>query len=653
MRHSRAIAAWLLCASFLAGAMHVFGHRQMGALDDNIVIDTAWRMFTGQRPYVDFYLPLSPEFYLGAGWAFRLGGANWSALVLISVIFAVFTFALQSIALSHMMRARYAISISLVCQMLAMMVTSYWWYNSNASITACLLFSVSLALTTNPASKTLAILFCISLIMMSVMKVNVAGVSMLVVLLPLLSLRQLQGKLILWVAGSALVVLVLLMAAHLNPVDIFKAYLQMAGSRGLPDVRNLIRSKPNEIFITLPLLGACFAAFVVVSQQVFRAPRERRPAGFRQTMFIASSGMLVGVWCILMSTEESLISGIPLILLSSSSVIVWAREARIVDLEAPLALTIVLLLCACATLAGLVLFDRLPFPHLVGRSGLRLPYMALLMSWSFCAVMSVVAFAASLGFSSHWERIRLRSWSLLPVVLMVAGASGAFVVIARGLPSRTPHVFVPYVGLLILWSVFAVVAVLPFATLFKSSPLWDRRVVERFRRWSAVLVILIATTAAAAFYVSGKRLRVRINGAFYSREPGVAVGLPLFEGFSVSPGLKAAADQIAAVLAEYKAQGHANRNVFFGVRLEFAYAAFGIASPTGLPLWWDPAAAYPAGEEPQIVERFIAHRFPLCIFYGRGPKIIFLPEGIVEELAKNYRRVEYSEITVFVRDPAT
>ncbi len=171
-KHFGPIGLWLLCAGLLAWAMWVFGNRQMGAFDDNIIIDTGWRMFIGQKPYVDFYLPLSPEFYLGAGLAFKLWGVNWSAFVRLSIIFAVFTFALHSMALSYIVPRRAAIALALVCQMLAMMITSYWWYNSNAAITSCLLFSVSLALVIAPGSRLLAIIFCVTLTILSVMKVS-------------------------------------------------------------------------------------------------------------------------------------------------------------------------------------------------------------------------------------------------------------------------------------------------------------------------------------------------------------------------------------------------------------------------------------------------------------------------------------------------
>ena len=646
-----AIAAWLLCAFSLFSAMRFLGHRQMGAFDDNIVIDTAWRMFIGQKPYVDFYLPLSPEFYLGAGWAFKLWGVNWSALVLLSAVFAVVTFALQSIALSQFLPRRYAIALSLICQMLAMMVTSYWWYNSTASITACLLFSAALALAIKPAAKIPAIIFCVALMMLSVMKVNIAAVSIAAVVLPLLTIRALRNKLIVWIACSALAVLLFLVACHLNPVDIVKAYLRMAGSRGKPSLGNFLRGKPNEAFISLPLIGASMAAFAVLCAQLFRAPRENRPAGFGQVVFIASSGILLGILFIFMSTEQTLISGIPLIFLSLSSLVLWALDRKVAGLQVPSGLVLATVLCAAATAVGVALFDRLPFNMLIGQIRFRAQHKALLMAWSFLMVMGAATFAAGVAGFSPWRSVRggaarplTGTRRFLSSLLIVAGFAGASAACWSG---------GPFVALLGLWSVTAASSVAALIMMARGADARPVRLTDPLTRWPAVLLLLMATTSSAAAYVGERRLRVRGNGVelFYSENPPVAIGRPFFRDFAVSPGLKAAVDRIETVLSDYQSQGYDTSHVFFGVRLEFAYAAFGIPSPTGTPVWWDPDAAYPPRDEPVIVERFIAHRFRICVLYGREPEFTFLPTAIVDELNNHYRRVAYPEITVFLRNP--
>lgn len=661
-----AAGAWLVCAGILSALMYAFGHRQYGAFDDNIIVDTAWRMFIGQKPYVDFYLPLSPEFYLGAGWAFQIWGVTWSALVRISIVMAVFTFALQSIALSYVMPRGYAIAVSLTCQMLAMTVTSYWWYNSNASITACLLFSASCALAASPRAKTPAAIFCIAVVMLGLMKVNIAALSITAVCVPLLTVRRLRRNLVVWLAGSAAGVLLILTVNGLDPFEILQAYLKMAGTRGRPSLGNFLRGKPNEAFVCLPLLGASLAAFVVACSQLLRTPRADRPGELPHVLSIALAGILVGLLFIFMSTEQTLISGLPLIFLSASSLILWALNRNALAAHVPFALTLALMMCAAATGVGIALFDRLPFDTLVGRIGFDQANRSLLMVWSFLAVMGAVTFVAGTAFVPLWHRFSYAvgsgTWIWRHVLLVVAPAvlASASVACWFGIErledvvaARTVFRTLPLFVLLGLWSISAVIGVVVLAAIGRQTPSARSGVTGRLARWPVIVVVLIVTTAAAATYVGGRRLRVRGNGpeVFYSERTPVAVARPFFRGFPVSPGLKAVVEEIETVLRDYQAQGYDTSKVFFGIRLEFAYAAFGIPSPVQLPVWWDPEAAYPPSDETAIVERFAAHRFPLCILYGNAPDFSNLPRGIQNELSDSYRQISYSSVTVFVRNP--
>ena len=426
----------------------------------------------------DFSLPLSPEFYLGAGWAFKLWGVNWPALVRISIAFAVLTFALHSIALSYVVPRRYAIAIALVCQTLAMMVTSYWCIqlqrrDHGVSLVLGVVCAGGQPRLEGAGDHLLhhagAVERDESQHRRDVDPRRIVAAGDLV--------RELRTRLLVWVACSAVLVLLLLAVCHLNPVDILKAYLGMAGSRGTPDIRNLFRSKPNEAFISLPLLGACFAAVLVVCRSIYRAPRDRRPPRLGQVVSIASAGLAVGTCCILMRTrtepDQRRRSDCPLVVESCSvggegkgrgcrralradnrGLPVWLRRD-----------------------AGPGPLRQVTVSHPVGLDG---PFAALphvRIGWTALVAMSIAAFfVASLGDSS--------------------------------------------------------------------SPDW--RWTEKLRGWPTILTIVLVTSGAAASYVSAKRLRVGINGVglFYSREPEVAIDLPFFQGFSVSPHLKAVAEQL-------------------------------------------------------------------------------------------------------------
>ena len=53
--------------------------------------------------------------------------------------------------------------------------------------------------------------------------------------------------------------------------------------------------------------------------------------------------------------------------------------------------------------------------------------------------------------------------------------------------------------------------------------------------------------------------------------------------------------------------------VFFGPRLEFAYAAFGLPAAPGLPIWWEPGTAFSQQDEAALIEVWRQKRFNTVI----------------------------------------
>jgi hypothetical protein len=53
--------------------------------------------------------------------------------------------------------------------------------------------------------------------------------------------------------------------------------------------------------------------------------------------------------------------------------------------------------------------------------------------------------------------------------------------------------------------------------------------------------------------------------------------------------------------------------IFFGPRLEFAYAVFGLPAPKGLPIWWDPGTAFAGEDEPALIETWRQRSFQTVI----------------------------------------
>ena len=88
-------------------------------------------------------------------------------------------------------------------------------------------------------------------------------------------------------------------------------------------------------------------------------------------------------------------------------------------------------------------------------------------------------------------------------------------------------------------------------------------------------------------------------------------GVRFFQGVQASPVLKSVVKQTAEVLKD------AQRPVFFGPRMEFAYAAFGEPSPKDLGLFWGPPTSFPCSEEPRMEEVWRKKRFRTVILLNQ------------------------------------
>jgi hypothetical protein len=108
------------------------------------------------------------------------------------------------------------------------------------------------------------------------------------------------------------------------------------------------------------------------------------------------------------------------------------------------------------------------------------------------------------------------------------------------------------------------------------------------------------------------RFRVALVGDFFSTyELRPPPALPFFGNLKAGPGLQDTVQQLQEILPSCP------RPVFFGPRMEFAYAAFGLPSPAHLPVGWTPGTTFPAANEPAILQAWQAQSFATLIFWKR------------------------------------
>jgi hypothetical protein len=122
-------------------------------------------------------------------------------------------------------------------------------------------------------------------------------------------------------------------------------------------------------------------------------------------------------------------------------------------------------------------------------------------------------------------------------------------------------------------------------------------------------VCFLCAVVAGDVYAGAERYRVYTIGPhmFFEAGPLVSPGTRFFGGVKASPMLRDVMKQTAEVLKT------AQRPVFFGSRMEFAYAAFGEPSPKDLGIFWGPGTSFPRDEESLMEEMWRRKRFRTVI----------------------------------------
>lgn len=221
-----------ICAFLCTFLIHV-GRWQFGGWDYNIMIETGWRQIQGQRPYVDFPTTTPPGFNLGIKYAYQLFGVRWDANLYFSAIFACFTFLWMywlMVRLSLGRLASMAMAFAIECA--AMLTLCFWWFNNSALILAAVFFLSCLAYACRSRSASVQFSYFLSLTLLSLMKPNIAGVTIVggVILLFLVTERKMR-LVLLTLAATAMAVAVLLVN-HVSIPAMLASYLSVAKRRG-------------------------------------------------------------------------------------------------------------------------------------------------------------------------------------------------------------------------------------------------------------------------------------------------------------------------------------------------------------------------------------------------------------------------------------
>ncbi|HEX7478102.1 MAG TPA: hypothetical protein VF331_09870 [Polyangiales bacterium] len=140
---------------------------------------------------------------------------------------------------------------------------------------------------------------------------------------------------------------------------------------------------------------------------------------------------------------------------------------------------------------------------------------------------------------------------------------------------------------------------------------------------------VVLMTGAVVEAVSRHRVETVGVGAFFEYQLSDApVPGDFFAGLRAGPTLRTTVREVHEVLAHAK---HAK--VCFGPRMQWAYAAFGLASPLGDPPWWDPGVAFPSEQSALYARHWARQRFDLLVLFNSPDSYYSAPlERVVRRL---------------------
>lgn len=131
-----------------------------------------------------------------------------------------------------------------------------------------------------------------------------------------------------------------------------------------------------------------------------------------------------------------------------------------------------------------------------------------------------------------------------------------------------------------------------------------------------IFLVILILFSVLGNDIAFKRLRIYAIGpnAFYEKEQLKSpLQPPFFKGTLVGPNLMIVLDNISSFVNSNGINKSAAPAVFFGPRIDFAYAAYGIKPYPGLPLWWEAFSDGNAEQSSMMIKRFIKADFKYII----------------------------------------
>lgn len=231
----------------LVATILVFGNRHFGGFDQSVVVGAAYRFTEGQRPYSDFVMTVPVLFYLGAGIAFSLAGVSWFALIIVTAAYAAATYSALLWGLKQLGINRiWAVAVAFTAESLSMVLAAYWWYNPITSITVALFLVFSLLVLQQPHVVSRWMTWIAITALLGLSKPNSAGLVIAGSTIGFLLRAEARHKFLICSCVALVLDLLILLAFHLDPRDVFASYVG-AAQRGFPSWERFVQDTPPEM----------------------------------------------------------------------------------------------------------------------------------------------------------------------------------------------------------------------------------------------------------------------------------------------------------------------------------------------------------------------------------------------------------------------
>jgi hypothetical protein len=144
------------------------------------------------------------------------------------------------------------------------------------------------------------------------------------------------------------------------------------------------------------------------------------------------------------------------------------------------------------------------------------------------------------------------------------------------------------------------------------------------------------------------RYRVKLigPGAFFeNRLSDRASSPPFFKGLRTGNIFSEVCSEVDVVLARF-----GSSSVYFGPRMQWAYAAFELTPPLNQPSWWDPGVSFPKRMESFYIKAWAYRKFETVVLFKND--LTYMSPEFIEILSKNYITDQSSPfLTVLHRIP--